>query len=561
MKTTDNKPKLNIVSVMILIGLTGIIFTVFQVFYMPHDFDNLGGKHAWVSGSTIKYVNMWLEEGAGKLHFTNMEKFPSIELQSFEEREPYVTYPPGVTVMVWLGAKLCGKSHIDIYFLKHFQLIMYGIESILMALLIYVFCERNVKAGEKSKLILSVAIATLWMTLPVNNWFLTNIYWTDLAVYLWIIAYLLLESVSDWDALSGKAKKVAEALKSIVIVAGVLTEYYFCIVVFFGFLFNIVYTVKNADGKKLRCVIKSSLKYIIPVVVALTIYIWQMSYTNNWAGQLADTFLHRTGVAHTEDVTGEFKEGFLNAITCSSILRAVLLIVVEGIAGICIIIAACRKKLINIFTDKSAIAVAMLIVTPVVQLLMFWNHSSIHQYSMVKVGLQIIGVLLGITGLISNAQKRTKLQKIAAVFVGVFSFVCILLATGYPGRIKEFYEEKNKVLDYSIAEAIAQNTGFDDVCFSFTYVISNNPPMDICVSEKMVYEIASIDDVYTMFDELSEKANLILVVDKNNIGSNDYIDREKTDDIIRQEQECISLGKVIYEDDRCVLINLPHSEL
>ena len=85
--------------------------------------------------------------------------------------------------------------------------------------------------------------------------------------------------------------------------------------------------------------------------------------------------------------------------------------------------------------------------------------------------------------------------------------------------------------------------------------------MDICVSEKMVYEIASIDDVYTMFDELPEKANLILVVDKNNMGSNDYIDREKTDDIIRQEQECISFGKVIYEDDRCVLINLPHSEL
>ena len=117
---------------------------------MPHDFDNLGGKHAWVSGSTIKYVNMWLREGAGNLHFTNMEMFPSAELPTFDDRGPYVSYPTGVTFMVWTAAKICGKTHIDVSFLKHFQLLMYGIESLMLSVLVYIFC-RFFKIKSKTK--------------------------------------------------------------------------------------------------------------------------------------------------------------------------------------------------------------------------------------------------------------------------------------------------------------------------------------------------------------------------------------------------------------------------
>lgn len=556
MEKAENRTKLNIVTVLILVVLTGIIFTVFQVFYMPHDFDNLGGKHAWVSGSTIKYVNMWLDEGAGKLHFTNMEKFPSIETATFDDRGPYVSYPTGVTFMVWTAAKICGKTHIDVSFLKHFQLLMYGIESLMLSVFVYIFCRFFLPINEKARVIISLLISALWITMPVNNWFLTNIYWTDMAVILWIIAYLLLESLSELEGLGKKQKVLVEALKVMVIIAGVLTEYFFCIVVFLGFIFNIFYVYKTSDEHKIAKVFKRSLLYVIPVIFALVIYIWQMSYTSDWVEQLLETFLHRTGVSETENISGMFGESFLNAITCSSKARAAFLVLMELIWLGSLLLLAVKKKSKDFIINKSAIAVVIMTIAPVFQLILFWNHSSIHQYSMVKVGMHIVGVLLLTTvalyRIFEDKKKSVYLFAASAAFV----LACILVAMGYPGRIKSFYEEKNKVLDYSIDRAINENVNYEDVCFSYTYLISNNPPMDICVSEKMVYVIQDESEMDTMFPTLPDNAGKVLVIDKTGKGSNAYSNTEKTEEISVAEEKAVADGTVIYEDENCILVRM-----
>lgn len=557
MEKAENRAKLNIVTVLILVVLTGIIFTVFQVFYMPHDFDNLGGKHAWVSGSTIKYVNMWLQEGAGNLHFTNMEMFPSAELTTFDDRGPYVSYPTGVTFMVWTAAKICGKTHIDVSFLKHFQLLMYGIEGMMLSVLIYIFTTLFIPVSEKVKCIISLLVSVLWITMPVNNWFLTNIYWTDMAVILWIIAYLLLESLSGLKDLGVKQKILIDVLKSLVIVAGVLTEYFFCIVVFLGFIFNIFYVWKTSDGQRIAKVIKSSLLYVIPVIFALAIYVWQMSYTSDWIEQLLETFLHRTGVSETENISGMFGESFLNAITCGSKARAMFLVFAEliWIAGTAILVL--KKKAKDFITNKSAIAVAIMIIAPVAQLILFWNHSSIHQYSMVKVGIHIVGVLLFTAVVLYRIFEDKKNGIYIFAATGAFALICILVAMGYPGRVKGFYDEKNKVLDYSIDKAINENLGYEDVCFSYTYLISNNPPMDICVSEKMVYIIQDEAEMNTMFPDLPDNARKVLVVDKTGKGSNAYSNIEKTEEISMAEAQAVSAGTIIFEDENCILIRMP----
>jgi len=557
LEKAENRTKLNIVTVLILVALTGIIFTVFQVFYVPHDFDNLGGKHAWVSGSTIKYVNMWLDEGASKLHFTNMEMFPSIETATFDDRGPYVSYPTGVTLMVWTAAKLCGKTHIDVSFLKHFQLLMYGIEGIMLSVLIYVFSRFFLPINEKVRVVISLLVSTIWITMPVNNWFLTNIYWTDMAVILWIIAYLLLECFSEVKDWSKKQKIVIDALKVLVIVAGVLTEYFFCIVVFLGFIFNIFYVWKTSDGKKLQNVFKKSLIYVIPVIIALLIYVWQMSCVSDWVDQLVETFLHRTGVSEAENTSGMFEESFFNAITCDSKTRALLLGLVELQWVITLVVLAVKKKISDLIANKCAISVVIMIIAPVVQLILFGNHSAIHQYSMVKVGLHVVGILL-LTMLASyRLFKDNKNGIYLFATSGAVAIICILVAMGYPGRIKSFYEEKNRLLDYSIDEAIYENVNYEDVCFSYTYQIPNNPPMDICVAEKMVYIIQDESEMNTMFPNLPDNARKVLVIDKAGKGSNAYGNIEKNEEISLLEEQAVSDGKIIYEDEKCILVRMP----
>lgn len=527
------------------------------MFYMPHDYNNLGGKHAWVSGSTIKYVNMWLEEGASKLHFTNIEKFPSIELPTIDEREPYVSYPTGVTFMVWSSAKLLGKDHIDISFLKHFQLIMYGIECLLLALIVYVFCSRTLELNEKCKVFISVVITTIWMTLPVNNWFLTNIYWVDMAVFLWIMAYLLLESLIDWEILSPKTKGAICCLRSLVIAAGVLTEYFFWIVVFAGFVFNIFF-VEKKDGRRRFCdIVKSSLGYVIPVILALGIFLWQISYTKDWLVQILDTFLHRTGASNSENITGKFWENFQDAITANSKMRALLLVFV--VIMLLALTAVAKIKHEKIITNRSIAVVVIMIIAPAIQLRLFWNHSSIHHYALVKVGIQIVGILMGIIATVPIVLKSTRHKEVLRISVVSGSMLLMLLALGIPGRIRGYYQEKNTEPDYSIDFAIFNNTGYEDVCFSYTYSIPNNPPMDLSVSEKLVYIIGCEEDMATMFDALPQNARKILVIDKTGNGSNAFTKVEKTKEIESAELTAIQSGETIYEDEKCILVRM-HDE-
>lgn len=560
----DNRlNKLNRYPVIILLAAVILSFIIFEFAYMPHDYDNMGGKHIWVTGSTIKFVNMWLEEGAANLHFTNYELFPSIELNTMEDRQPYVSYPTGVTFMVWSAAKLCGRSRIDISWLKHYQMLLYGVETILMSLLIYVLVRRiNRCAGETSgidsasnakNVIIAYLISVFWMTLPVNNWFMTNIFWTDIAVLLWVIAFLLLESISDKEKCKGKLYKAVIIAKGVVIFAGVMTEYYFCIVVFIAFIINIARVILDKKTlQKVKGVIVSSLQYVVPVILAILVFLWQVSYTSNWLEQLLDTFLHRTGAENNEASFDMLIENFSQAITCGSRKRLLLFgvaICAIAVMGILNIIKA--KLLTKVVADKAATVLGLLIMTPVVQMTIFSNHSAIHQYAMVKVGFVITGLLVAMVYVVHNIKSRYVRTGYVLITIGL-----ILLAMGYPGQPRKFYFEKYEELNYDIAEAVYQQTGYSDVCMSFTYVIEAEPPMDISVSEQCIYEITDEDQLQNIVGHLPSGARPVLVVDKNNIGSNDFVDRDKTEYINSREEMYLDEGEIIYEDENCILVDI-----
>lgn len=532
--------------------IVACIFIAFYKFYMPHDFNNLGGKHAWVSGSTIKYVNMWLEEGASKLHFTNYEFFSSVEKPSLQEREPYVSYPTGVTFMVWSAARVLGRNHIDISFLKHFQLAMYALETVLMSLIAYSILSIKEKAGEPVKILLSVATAVLWMTIPVNNWFLSNIYWTDLAVFLWILAFLFLECITDTTVTGGKLNVVPAVLKGLVIFAGVLTEYYFWIVVFCAFVINLLNVAINSKENRLKKCITGSLQYVIPVIAGIGIYVWQMSYTRDWLQQLEETFLHRTGAQNNEAGAEMFIKNFCEAITCGSQKRALGFIIIELMVAVIAVVKLFKDKRVkSLLGNKTAAVVFIMVLTPILQIFAFSNHSAIHQYAMTKIGINIVGCII-----LAYISRELFSKKAVQIGYCLIVLAGMLLVLGYPGQVRNYYYEKNSEPDYTIDRIIAANTDYNDVCFSYTYSVSNNPPMDICVSEKAVYLIENTEDMYCMFPGLADSAERILVVDKQGLGSNDYIEREKTDEIRQQEEECALMGETVYDDEYCSLIRI-----
>lgn len=554
---SNNEYRIRPVSMMVTCAILACLFVLFYAFVMPTDYDNLGGKHAWVSASTIKYVNMWLDEGAADLHFTNYECFPSVELQTKADRLPYVSYPTGVTFMVWSAAKICGKSHIDVSFLKHYQLILYCIEVMIMGAIIYSFLALNIRRDEKIKVASAVCLGTFWMSLPVNNWFLSNIFWTDIAVILWILAFLLLECMEADSHLGRKAKIVIRVLKYIVIFAGVMTEYYFWIVVFMMFVLNFIRNCLSSEDKKVKKAFVESLQYIIPVVCALATYLWQMSATPDWIQQLEDTFLHRTGAsADNEADMSMFVKNFTEAITCGSVKRAFILGLAEVLTVGLTVVAFIKKGTAKrVLCDRTAIIVAIMYLSPIIQICIFGNHSAIHQYAMVKFGIHLIGMMLTIamsSRLLMNDGMGMYIRTV--ILMGC---ACMeLIAMGYPMQVTRYYEQKNSVLDYSIDRAIKDNTSYEDVCFSYTYEISNNPPMDISVSEKLVYLVTSYEDIEDKMKGLPNEAKAVLVIDKGNIGSNNYEEVDKTEAIKDEESNAVMAGTIIYDDEKCTLVEI-----
>lgn len=546
-------------SICLIITMIIVLFLLFFCYYMPLDFDNLGGKHAWVSGSTIKYVNMWLEEGAANLHFTNIELFPSIEFSTTADRLPYVSYPTGTTFMVWIAAKLMGYSHIDISFLKHFQLIVYAVENVLLSAIVYLCLSSFLRVREVLKVLISIILTSIWLTLPFNNWFMTNIYWTDIAVFLWIIAFLLLETMSEYINQSSKANVILSVAKCIIIFAGVMTEYYFWIVVFVAYVHNCIkIVVINRESMArldlVKKVVKESATYVIPVIFGLLIFLWQISYTDNWIEQLVNTFLHRTGAQNNEVSVVSLYDNYIKAVVCDSNIRGMMLLAIEAIVVILaiVIIIIRRVNLIELIGNKIFVVLFIMIASPIIQILLFSNHSAIHQYAFVKMGLHLIGMLILCIWCARQLTERTWGYVIAGLVTSFY-----LVALGYPSQVRGYYNAKNTIDNYTIAKIIYENTEYEDVCFSFTYSINNNPPMDISVSEKAVYLVESIEDMYSMFEYLPQEANRLLIIDRNNIGSNDYIEREKTDRINELEALCISKGQIRYQDKDCIIVEMP----
>jgi len=66
--------------------------------------------HQWLSGSTLKFVNNWFEEGPVSLKFGMIENPNSIEFPTLLSRGPYPSYPPGTIIPVYVLAKIMGRE-------------------------------------------------------------------------------------------------------------------------------------------------------------------------------------------------------------------------------------------------------------------------------------------------------------------------------------------------------------------------------------------------------------------------------------------------------------------
>jgi hypothetical protein len=527
---------------MILINCAVVITFAFVFsFIFSVEYDNLGGYDIWLSGSTIKFVNMWLEEGAIENRFTCYESFDSIEFNTLEDRTPYLSYPTGTVFLVYSAARITGKSHIDISFLKHFQMILFMLEVLFLVNFVYCWLLYKGICSVVGRSFVSYTLAVMWMVLPSSAYYLPNIFYADQAVIFWFMLYILVEYLDNICGWNKPFKPLIKIVKVLTIFSGILIDYYFWILVFVAFVFKVIKMLICKD--RFRNLIKTSLWYVMPIILGLVTFLWQLSYTDNWFSKLIEKFLIRTGANQSWDILLGILDYFCDLFFMNNSTRLVLWIIIEvAIIMAGILYAIINKKCRALFLDDNISIIAVGILSTLFQIVFLKNHSASHQFSMLKMGWVIaVSVLIG-AYITSKYIYGKFIRYYLAIFVIVNMVIGSLIST------KSFLDKAVSHNTYELEEVIYSNKSYNNVYFSFYYSIPENPPYSLSVSEKQVYTINNLEEIDALFPNLSEDAEKIIIVDK--------LWADKTDDIIEQENIIMEQGQIIYEDDVYCMVNI-----
>lgn len=536
--------------------LIPFIFFGFFKFVVPTDINSFGYRHSWLSGSTIKFVNYWLEEGPANLKFTNYERPNSIESSNLDDRVAYLSYPTGETMFVYLSAKIAGKSQITVSYLHKFQMIIFALTGVLMALFIYLFAERSLKIKKDYiKIIMSTAIATLWMLMPACAYYLNNVYFADQCVILWTTALILVEYI--FRTSESKQKKLLKVLRAFLLYGGILIDYYFWILAFIFFAAEIISTIVTLKGsERKRGIVSILLWFGIPVILALLTYYIQISQTDNWLdimrfkygmrvtgegmtfGVLLDMISEHLRVAFTNNGSGSYY--FLQFTVFASLI----------VGLICLIKNKCLKKLFN---DPGISIIACIIVATVGQILIFKQHSAIHEFSIVKIAYIIsllpIVIFMEARYIFLNYGKRnSKESSKNTLAIFVTGFFAVVFITGVPYSTIDYANARLGQKDYTLEREIKSNTDYNDIVFSFTKEIDINPPEPLAISHKQVYKVKNMSEIKENMSKYPEKAKAVFVIEK---------EQELEDKAQISEQKCLQKNSNIrFENDSFIILEI-----
>ena len=539
-----------IITVLLVSVSFGVIFGV----ALPVNVNNMGGTHSWLSGSTIKFVDYWLEEGAASLNYTNYENPASIEFNTLEEREPYLSYPSGETFFVYLAARVTGRTSISISFLHKFQLLMFLIEAILMACFVYYLMARTVKCKkELVRVPVAVLTALIWMLMPTCAYYLANIYYADQCVILWIMGLILIEYLFRT---SKKEKRTGlKILRSAVLYSGMLIDYYFWFLAGLIFVVEIANAVlANEKGKRKKEVVSILLWFGIPVVLAILTYFIQLTRTDGWLGIMMGKFGERVvGENQTSEwIFNAISNNFVQAFSLDASMVNYLIIGMSVVLVAGVVVMVKKQKLASIIRNPGVSLIICNVLAILLQIFVFKQHSAIHEFSMIKVAwvvamLPIVATL--VFGYMVNARQKLDVRiekEILLLFLA--NCLVVMLAVGVPVSTERFINNRVGVQDFSMEGAIRGYTDYEDVVFSYSRKVDANPPQALAMSHKRVYKVDNIDEIKEKMRGVGENAKTVLVIDK---------EAEMDDERIVGQEACLAkTGEVRWADGRYQLIEL-----
>lgn len=506
------------------------------------------GDHHFLTGSTLKFTKNWVNEKPWNLYFAMLENPLSIEFNSLAERMPYVSYPPGAIIPIYLISIIFNK-YPDTAMVMNFNLFNHFLISLTLGIIIFLLF-RKYKINKTFSLLFSFIPITLEIFLPGPFYFLQNIYFSDQAVLLPYVLTIFLEILFD----EKKGNMFIKIIQSFVILFGVFTDWFFYFLLLAIFLKRIF--LDNKAFNIINRLINNIYLFILGFIPIIFL-IWQVLKLNA-VNSLIERFLVRTGISYTEDNTKSFLSTFWwSHFKINFGETGVFLYWLSFSLISLLIIITLRWRVSIIKLNKYLIYyLGILLLLPLIQVYIFKNHSLVHDFSTLKFSFTIATVPFALFPLLlinfSNQIKEKKLfYKIGnhlasfivfiSIIIWIFSkryfsgkdlllfqrsfffsisiigpliillninkkvsiFLIFLsslllsisyLINSFPLIHKQFKDKRELPVE-KIGYSISKCTKYNDIVFSFDLDIPDKPPVLISQSMKRVYFISSLDQI------------------------------------------------------------------
>lgn len=509
-------------------------------------FGTLSTKHHQRNSvKELLYSKNWYREGALNLKFVMVKNPKSIEFPTLLSRGPYISYPPGAVLPIYIISKL-RRHEPTISLLMKYNLLNHFFIAFFISLIIFFFLLQ-LKFSYLNSFILSLVPISLELLLPAPLYWHQNVFFTDQAVILPFVLFVFFEVIRE----SIKNRKISIStnfLQSSVFFYGILTDWLFV------FIALTVYIKRIFNGeirKDFNPFIKMSLKYWFPALLALFLFAFQL-YSLPAFSNIIERFLFRIGLnargaGYIVNFYNRFWEGHIakgyGEVAIGLLWMSLFLFILSFIY---IGFQHFHKRQVEERIKKTLSLISILLIPCFLYTYFFRNNSWIHDFSALKFSIPLatvpfilIPILifsflkidlrnLFLDGVkISYKKGRKDIEfKLPVITLCIVMLVSVYLKNEHV-RFKSFFPYPDKSLE-KIGEFISSNTQYKDVIFSPNFEISIKGSTLLCYSMKRVYKIDSIFDIYTKTNEIDSNFEInIFSIDKtvsiNNHGIKELI--------------------------------------
>ena len=518
-----------IISVFLLFSINLLVFQYTVDIREPWHGELSSGHHQWLSGSTLKFAKNWYRDGPLNLGFTLLENPSSIEFPDILSRQPYVNYLPGCIIPLYVIGELT-STEPNAALLMDYNLLNHFLIAFFLSILIFIFL-RQIKIDPVNSFLFATVPLFLELLLPGPLYWHQNVFFADQAVILPFVAYILLEVIQD--SYKGRYSRFLGVTQNFILLYGFLTDWLFVFIILTVYIKRILEGKLCFSRENFAHSLKDNLKFWIVPFIVLAFFVIQV-YSWGLTGTVLSKVLFRVGISSDgsvtvtnglisfyQYVTSEYGEIGFYALCFSLITLVVLLLYVL------------RERFIAQNTDfrikKIAALMVMLFLPCILQLILFKNHTLLHDFSVLKLSVPLTTIpfvlapiswyLLVKTHIIENHLKipltfkgrlleKMKVNKLLkpdltllVIFLVVTASASFYLANEHP-HYPELFPSGNP--DYEVlGTSIQKNTQYSDLVFSPNFEIPINPPQQLSYSMKRVYKIRSLDEIGSYTQGLS----------------------------------------------------------